>query len=64
MRCQLCNEKATRIANLEKNPVNWDGAKPDYARTGIIVMCVAHTKANTFNQMLVWENLDQVEEVA
>lgn len=64
MKCQLCNQKATRIANLEKHPVNWDGAKPDYARTGIIVMCEAHTKANTFNQMLVWEKLGQVVEVA
>jgi hypothetical protein len=58
MKCQLCENKATRIANLEKNPINWDGAKPDYARTGIIVMCDTHTRANTFNMSLVWEKLE------
>jgi hypothetical protein len=64
MKCQFCDEKATRIANLEKHPVRWDGSKPDYARTGIIVSCQAHTQANTFNSLLVWEELDYVEEVA
>jgi len=62
MKCQLCENKATRIANLEKNPINWDGAKPDYARTGIIVCCDAHTKANTFNSLLRWETLEDIEE--
>ena len=57
MKCQFCDAKATRIANLEKNPITWEGAKPDYARTGIIVCCNAHTKANSFNCSLKWEQL-------
>jgi hypothetical protein len=62
MKCQLCDAKATRIANLEKNPINWDGTKPDYARTGIIMCCAAHTKANTFNSLLTWGRLEEIEE--
>lgn len=62
MKCQLCDATATRIANLEKHPINWEGAKPDYARTGIIVMCESHIRANTFNAMMKWEKLEYMTE--
>lgn len=57
MKCQLCDATATRIANLDEHPIDWEGAKPDYARTGIIVCCNECSKGNSFNRSLKWENL-------
>lgn len=62
MKCQLCDKKATRIANVKNMVGLWDGAMPDYARTGIIVMCTEHIMANTFNRLQGWEVLEYPEE--
>lgn len=63
MKCLLCDATATRIADLNKHPINWDGAVPDYARTGIIVCCEEHIHANTFNSLLTWERLEYMVEI-
>ena len=55
VKCNVCGEKATQIADVE-----YDGAIPDYAKNGIIAACDACKNGSTFLQKQNWRRLEYV----